>query len=82
MKQEAVCNVFKFQVKDEDFGYIALRLQFSTLNKIYNSQRKERLVCLNRELKICLGKANRGSMSESISEANSHKDTFISEAPS
>lgn len=32
MKEEVACDVFKFQRNDEDFGFIALRLQFFTLN--------------------------------------------------
>lgn len=30
MKQEVVCNVLRFQAKDEDFGFIAVRMQFFT----------------------------------------------------
>ena len=46
MKNEAVCSVFKFQNNDEDFGFIALRLQFFTGNPQFNKLRKERMQVL------------------------------------
>jgi hypothetical protein len=67
MKHEHVCSVFRFQHKDEDYGFVALRLQFFTGNPAYNLQRKEKLAVMEKELGICFKKAMRGSMSASIS---------------
>ena len=62
MKNEAVCSVLKFQHNDEDFGFIALRMQFVTNNSEFNVQRKERLAVLQKELNICMKKKD-GAMS-------------------
>ena len=48
MKQEAVCSVLKFQAKDEDFGFIAVRMQFYTSEEGHSAQRKERLVYMQK----------------------------------
>lgn len=78
MKNEAVCSVFKFQNKDEDFGFIALRMQFVTNDERYNRQRKERLTMLHKQLKLCLTTKS-GILRSSISESQSNRNTFISD---
>lgn len=34
-KAEVICDVFNFKAKNEDFGFIALRLQFFSFNEAY-----------------------------------------------
>ena len=48
MKEEAVISVSKFQNNDQDFGFIALRLQFFTDENNYNKQRQQKLVELHK----------------------------------
>jgi hypothetical protein len=79
MKNEAVCSVFKFQNNDEDFGFIALRLQFFTANPQFNKLRKERMQVLEKELKLCaLGPEGVNRLS-SRSNTSSHINTFVSD---
>jgi hypothetical protein len=79
-KAEAVCEVFNFKAKNEDFGFIALRLQFVSLSAVYKKEKHQRLVILEKELKLCLmGKDGMERLSEYQSDTNSLRNTFLSE---
>ena len=45
-KEEVICDVFNLKAKNEDFGFIAIRIQYLTTNKAYLKEKHERLVML------------------------------------
>lgn len=45
--------MFNFKAKDEDFGFIALRMQYVTLNQGYLKEIQQRLLMLEKEVRLC-----------------------------
>jgi hypothetical protein len=45
-KSEAICDVFNFKAKNEDFGFIALRMQYVTRQDAYLKEKHQKLIIL------------------------------------
>ena len=52
-KAETLCEVFAFKAQKEEFGFVALRLQFVSGSEAYRRERRQRVVMLEKELRLC-----------------------------
>jgi hypothetical protein len=80
-KSEVICEVFTFKAQKEEFGFIALRLQFVSLDEEYRKEKHQRLLMLEKELKLCeLGRDGLERLSEYRSSANTNsvRNTILS----
>jgi hypothetical protein len=81
-KSEVICEVFTFKAQKEEFGFIALRLQFVSINKDYLAESHQRLLMLQKELELCeQGRDGLERLSEYRSSRNSNsvRNTVLSE---